>query len=512
MGYKCFILLTIVLLSKLEAQILDDSTKNVYGRHSVRYFYARDHISGRHSSHRLDSTLRGVHAISVPQKSGYARVYLGNLGSASRAVLPGLPSTIGARAGLGAFGPLFLDFDKVQFFETRSPYTKLAIHQGAQGRAHIDIGYTRNIRKGWNMGVRMRRIVSDKQIGTQRRRGDRDVVSGGYLAHMHYFNADSTYAIAFAFTLLDHKTGDTGGIDVEDGALPSSLFRYRTSNTVLSNASSLLWRQGWHVLQRISLQRNLHAFVDAQSMNTRFFFENTLDGQEQNIYINYYTSREKTKEKTGFEDYALTGGLAWQYKQWAVVPFVKARLFLHNTSLGVVKDKEWYIGVKGTRHMNHTRQWQWALEGLQGGYMQAKIGYQTNHLGIVGRYMRVKPTRIQSLYWGNHFRWQTDFKAIEEAQASMQGRFKAGTFSVQPVFKLRMRRNAILFDANKLPIQVPQSNLMGIIQGQLNMSYNWQSHIFANLSIIYSHPFAKNQAAWRLPSWRGYGDLSLIHI
>jgi len=95
-------------------------------------------------------------------------IYLGNIGNATRSVLFSPEFTVGWDPGFHAFDAYKWRLERVRFFHTTRPYSKLAYLLGTRVEQIIEILHTQNITPNWNGLIQYRLINSPGFFKNQR--------------------------------------------------------------------------------------------------------------------------------------------------------------------------------------------------------------------------------------------------------------------------------------------------------------------------------------------------------
>ena len=199
------IFLSMILLSAFaQSNIVDDSTKQVYGAYTTFYQTFEDIKYNRDNLHKIDSTIGNRYNFSVVEMSRHRYQSLGNLGTALHPVFYTQPTSIGIRSGFDAYVPYYITADKIEFFDTKSPYTPLDVGLGGGGRTVTNVKHTRNITPYLNAGFHFRKINADKQIASTGS-GDNHARSVAYYLHGDYQSPDGKYRGLASLSRINHK-------------------------------------------------------------------------------------------------------------------------------------------------------------------------------------------------------------------------------------------------------------------------------------------------------------------
>ena len=178
--------LLLFLAHGINAQILDDSTKLVYGPATTRYIY-ENHLKYNDLYFSIvDTAVFNIHRYTTTELSNYLLQDLGVIGTAARSIYNTLPSVIGARSGFYVYEPFFKPPEDFRYYDTKSPYSRIGAAIGGGGRSRVDAGFNRSDSSNFNIGIDYNRIISDKQTSSIGRH-DRLTDSEGYDIYMVYF-------------------------------------------------------------------------------------------------------------------------------------------------------------------------------------------------------------------------------------------------------------------------------------------------------------------------------------
>jgi len=218
-----------------QAQIVDDSTKVLYGPKTTRVIYEADL--------RRDST-RGVLIDTSLVRWSQQRFWyhdstfqqdLGTVGSASRPLLYRPNLELGARLGRNVFDRFALQSSQVPFYDSRSPYSFFRYIQSSVGEQVFEISYSRSLRKNFSIGAAYERIASNKLLGTNTSEGLVEHNEARFFAR--YQTDDERYHLLVSLIDTRHRAAEQGGIlPLASEAYPSDLFNYDREQVRLSYA------------------------------------------------------------------------------------------------------------------------------------------------------------------------------------------------------------------------------------------------------------------------------------
>ncbi|AHM62515.1 hypothetical protein D770_21330 [Flammeovirgaceae bacterium 311] len=263
--YRNLLFLSLLLLGLplgLQAQILDDSTKLVYGPTTTSFIREANLYYQLDQEYHPDTLIRNFYRILPPEQSGYRTQTLDNLGTAQNSIFYTFPDEIGARSGFYVYDYWFNEPSEIRYYNTRSPYTGLFFSQGGNGRSWVDVTHSRNINPRWNAGVDFRRITAEQQIDPSPQSNQRNqIVSTAYDIFTRYQGENERYQLLASLSRLKHNVRESGGIRIAQ--LPEELpemIRYETSLRRLANARTTELRVNAHLYQEYKLINALQLY------------------------------------------------------------------------------------------------------------------------------------------------------------------------------------------------------------------------------------------------------------
>ncbi|MCK5703118.1 MAG: hypothetical protein KAI29_18275, partial [Cyclobacteriaceae bacterium] len=285
-----------ILVSALaQSKIVDDSTKQVYGPYTTFYQtfddikYNRDHLI------KVDSTFGNMHRFSVVEKFDNKYQNLGNIGTALRPVFYTPPVSIGIRSGFEAYVPYYITADKIEFFDTKSPYTPLDVVLGGSGRAVTNVKHTRNITPYWNAGFHFRKINADKQIASAGK-GDNQTASTAYYLHTDYQSPDGKYHGLASISRINHKVWEQGGITIPEGDPINSYFD-DNADVNLENAQSQDFRIGFHIYNHYKVRNEFQLYQSFEYIQNKNFYKDIPLGPDADFYDQILINLDSTTDQ-----------------------------------------------------------------------------------------------------------------------------------------------------------------------------------------------------------------------
>lgn len=437
-------------------QILDDTTQLVYGPHSTRYFYENDIKFNTDNKYEIDTTLTSVHRKKWEDRNNRKFQSLGNLGSALTPTFYQFPGIIGLRPGYAAYDTYLPGKNDIKYYDTKSPFIDLDVSFGAQGRSVAIVEFSRNIKPNWNVGFNIRKIVSDKQIGAQQLRGDRDAVEIYYDLNMSYSSDNGKYHALGYISRFDHKVQETGGIRVFSDTR-SDLFRYRDAVISLRNATSKDFRINYHVYHQYKLTEYTelyHSFHRSSQRNT--FTDFTIASDTASFYPTPLIDPDSTMDLSSFTYVENEVGIKGDLGPLFYSGYLKRRDINHYYRYLKPFDKtsETYLGFNARFDFTDNIHLGGDGEFLQDGNFKANAfidmpfvegGYHTARYG---------PTVLQKTFLGNHFEWDNNFESTFAFEIYGNLKYANKFLRIKPGVSFTTIDNYVYFDQDKMPQQI----------------------------------------------------------
>ena len=245
------VLLTVLAGPAARAQVVDDSTKVLYGPKTTRVIYEAEVLRDSTSGTPLDTTLTHWPQERFWMHDTAFQQDLGALGTASRPLLYRPNLQLGARFGRNVFDKYARDASSVPYYDSRSPYSFFRLVQSGAGEQVFEISYSRSLKKNFSIGLAYERIASNKILATIRAR-DGLVEHSNLLFFGRYQNEDERYHLLFNISNVRHRAIEQGGIwpittttrlpsgedSVSGQTRPRDLFNYAQERVYLTGAAN----------------------------------------------------------------------------------------------------------------------------------------------------------------------------------------------------------------------------------------------------------------------------------
>ncbi|MDF7811782.1 putative porin [Hymenobacter sp. YC55] len=446
----CLLVLVPVLLllasnTTVRAQILDDSTRNLYGARTTRIIREEDVLRDRTEGRIIDTTLTNFPSARNWYHDSTFYQDLGHVGTAARPLLWRTNTQLGTRLGRNVFDRYVRDPSTIPYYDTKSPYTFFRFIQGSYGEQVFELSYTRSINKNASVGLAYERFAANKLYSTVSRSGL--VEHTNFLLFARFQSTDERYHALFNYSNVRHRSVEQGGIQPQKDNLvvngdttrradrvPGDLFGYGDEIPRLFLATNVEHRDGLRFVQSYRLLgRGLTAYhiVDWRRQMNRFqdAFGNITNTPGSTDDINFFAvkflSRTATDDRAELHQVENTVGVLGRSET------VTYRLYsrIRNASLTTRRrvgepgitvpaqvDPYTNLFVGGTADFRYKifaveTAGEYAFPKEYWARAVARLGPLSGELLSTS----YSPTLTQVRFSGNHYRWGKDFDASKSA-------------------------------------------------------------------------------------------------
>jgi hypothetical protein len=304
------------------AQIVDDSTKVLYGPKTTRVIYEAEVQRDSTRGTIIDTSL-----VHWPQQRFWFhdstfQQDLGTVGSASRPLLYRPNLELGARLGRNVFDRYARDASQVPYYDSRSPYSFFRYVQTSAGEQVFEISYSRSLKKNFSVGADYERFASNKVLGENTGRGLVEHNSTAFT--VRYQTEDERYHLLASLVNTRHRAVEQGGIrPLATDTTLQQLFTYDRAAVNLNYAANTDDRDQLHLFHSYRLlgrgltayhlfdiRRQYNGFIDEDlvsissnsGVNDGSFFSNILRNSRTTVDRTTYRQAENTVGVRGHSD------------------------------------------------------------------------------------------------------------------------------------------------------------------------------------------------------------------
>jgi len=360
--------------------------------------------------------------------------------------------------------------DKIQYYNSRTPYTRLDFSQSenrvVKNETRFNVFHSQNINPYLNFTFKINLAKSAGQYNAQESKNN-------YITLYSSYNTDNLSLYA-GFITNNVKNNENGGLTSDDQIFngaesellntnlnsSSSLFKstyyftnaeYRLGKTMVTETDSALFRPTFGFLLDAVYERNDHDFIDTEAAGNTFFGNTYYDDAYTKDSMRFnrlnlvfqLKQYENTTRKYSFGKRAYIG-----------TEFVKS-ISPGPDTINFVSDVNDYtdIYLGGGIFRQTGKFWNWKFDGRLY-FAGAKAG-QTELAGLISKPFRVArdssaalviqgslnnivPDYFQNEYYSNHYRWNNNF--------NMEQRMDVNGSIISPGYKLKLSANYALIN------------------------------------------------------------------
>jgi hypothetical protein len=523
------------------SRVIDDTTKQIYGPNTSRYYFEQDVFYNRPVMHSIDTLIRNYHRIAnFVNRNGNLYQDLGNIGTAIRPIYLQAPENIGESSGFHSYD-LYWDSERIRYYDTKSPYTNMQLVLGGRGRSITRATFSRNINPRWNFGFTYRGIFIDKQV-QRKGKNDRITRSNYYDLYTAFQSKDSTYRLFVNLRRMFHRVNEFGGvqIDVEDTEGFADYFDVN-ARPWLTTASSEDLRTNFHIFHQYTVGSGLQFYhtMDRYKQKNKFL---DVANDSQDPFYNYFelsdtdSVRDATTIRTLRNEVGIKGNLLKLFYNgyYALRHYHMKYNHLPTDTLNLStyparKGDEHYFGGRMSLDLDslvQVRAWAEFIlpDGANKGNYRIEGSINSDWFTASARQMLYKPSYLTQAYRGQHNYWDyylTDDGGLNDVEMSQIGgyvHYKNSVLAISPGITFTRLRNFIFFDQvttddsvqQVVPVQSGGNQILASPEARLSLTFF--RHITFSNQAIYTIFLENNDDAIRAPELFVNAQLSYANI
>lgn len=514
------------------SRIIDDSTKQVYGPATSRYYYEDDVFYNREKFYLIDTLIRNFHRYNYVQRYMYTYQDLGNIGTAIQPLYYQPPDVSGYRSGSHQYD-LYWDTEPVKYYDTKSPFSNMKVILGGLGRSITRATFSRNINPRWNFGFTFRGLFIDKNI---QRRGKADRLTRGnyYDGYTAYQSKDSTYRIFFNARRSFHRVEEFGGVQQVEGE-EDSYFNYFQDNAqpMLTNAESNDLRINYHLFHQYRIGKALqvyhkadryrqkNSYLDVPALNPTDFYDATIiDNDSTHDVVKYKVFRNEAGIKGNLGKLFYNGYYAIRhYNVWynKFDPDSVGHL-THDSLFFDTNGDEHYIGGRMSLQLDSIGTVTAALEAQSITNYRFQASIVSKWFDASVTQMNYAPGFFEMAYRGAHDEWNNDFVNTVSTQLKGALHYRSKAFSISPGVTFTNLDRYIFYkkvsdvDTAQQVLPVQSSGMQTIFSPQVNVSFTFFKHIIFSGNAIYTQLLKNDDDAIAVPDLIVNAQLAYANI
>ncbi|QNF35238.1 hypothetical protein HUW51_21880 [Adhaeribacter swui] len=466
-----------------QAQILNDSTVNIYSPKTTRIIKENDIFRGKYELRQVDTTLNNLQQIRNWYHDTTFYQDLGNLATPAKRLHFSLPDQIGARYGRSIFDRYNYNPANQTYFDSKSPYSRLSYVQGGNGQQIFDGTFSRNVNENASVGFTYERISSEKFYGTATTRGARQVERTGFTLFTHIQSKENRYHLFANVNYAEHAIVESGGIQRDDPeSSVDSLYQTDNVQVFLNTATNKEYRKNAHLGQVYRIAKDyfkVYHTLDYRSQFNRFkdtglnYFTVNKKNDSTYFYPNVYYDTLRTSDASEFRMFENSIGVMSDSKLHFFQAYFKNRNVSYRNQLlnveqvlpGPLNDsvqvgfkknlKQYFLGGHGEfifrDVFNITVNGEYQL--FRDYRLDAAL--RLKFLTVSQSRTSYSPTLTQQQVISNHFEWKNDYRNVvaDRSAIRVDGTLFRNTVNLE--FARTNLQNFVYYNEKAIPVQAP---------------------------------------------------------
>lgn len=477
-------LLTVLIFSAISAQIVDDSTKQVYGPTTTKFTFEENIVNNIEKYFLVDTSLYYFENEHLSQEEWNRYQDLGSIGTALFPIYFPAQNRIGRTSGLNAYAPYAIKPSSIKYYDTKSPFLNLFAFLGGGNRNVIDVNFSRNVNENWNVGFDIKKITTDKQLA-RNAAADRLVIGSSFDLYTHYKNAKVPYQALFNVSVFSHKVVEQGGVLFTDDSLRSDFFQYNNVGLALNDAQNQVKHVRWHLYHDYQIAEQFQIYHRLDKYKEESLYDDSEGGtfngfnQYSDFYSNFFLDSTNTTDQTTFNTFENEAGLKGDLANIFYRGYVKLRSVSQEmmsvdtsestqvTTLNSLTEK--YLG--GYARFDWRDKFAVIARGEieQGGEFLLngsinsellKAEYETKKYNVPFIYVRQN---------SNHHNWNNDFEGVLVNRLAGSLNLKYKGIELIPKASFTTYNNFVYLDTAIVPQQISTATIISSIGGHVNI-------------------------------------------
>jgi len=443
------------------------------------------------------------------------------MGTALNSIFPLVPSSIGAWSGFQAYEPYYTS-EEPHYFDTKSPYTKMYIVWGGNGRAMTRVEFSRNINPRWNFGFDYRPILIEKQI-QRRQKGDYQTTSHYYDFYTTYRSKDERYQLLFNYRRMRHRVKENGGVFNPTDSI-DNLFKDNTRSNMTA-AESEDYRRNIHLSQQyqiakflqvyhiVDLTRQMNIFRDQPAVDRDTLFAKTFNKYYDRARTDTVNLSDQTVLNTTQQEIGIKGNAA----KFFYSAYYKFRTYDYSNVLLSPSEfkfnpngSESYLGGTISLKFDSVSAFRGSAESLfLEGFYKIEGEVQSPWIEASFKNSLSKPGFMQQAYRGVHDSWNQKLNGVNATEAKGFLKWKGKAFQIWAGGTFTLFNNYIYFKdtttvtkskalfPSVTPVQ--SSGTQSTVSPEIKASFQFLKHLFIRPQFIYTRLLVNDDRVLRIP-------------
>lgn len=271
-----FIFILTSVWANAQNRIVDDSTKQIYGLSSVRYFVKAKVIENDTNYTHPDSSLFKFSRFGKNAARNWQYQDLGNDGTTSKPIIYQNLKDIGLQSGYTSYNLYKTIADSVRYYKTYSPYSLIEYNQTNRGFAHFRFLQSQNINPKFNITLDIDHIAASQQIGAGAYRENRMIDGWKVILSTNYASKNKKYNLLTHLNHFNFKQIEQGGVNWEGYTTSYDKIRYDSLKyypALLNKPVSREFNTTYFVYQQLKLAKGFDAYNQSDFTNHKYYFK-----------------------------------------------------------------------------------------------------------------------------------------------------------------------------------------------------------------------------------------------
>jgi len=495
--------------SRKGSRIIDDTTKQVYGPKTSRYYFEKDVFFNRQTFHKIDTVIRNFHRYNYVQRNNNLYQDLGNIGTSIRSIYYQVPDVIGATSGFQSYD-MYWDSEQVRYFDTKSPYTNMNVVLGGKGRSITKASFSRNITPHWNFGFDYRGLLIDKQVQRQGK-GDRNVKSTYYDLYTTFQTKDSTYRLFLNLRRNKLEADEYGGIRKDEGFQYEDYF-FKNAQPNLFDATSKDLRFNTHLYHQYEIGKALQVYHVFDSYRQAAQFLDRPGNAPPDYYDHVEVESDTTDDYTRFKhlrnEVGIKGDLLKLFYNgyYAIRNYSITNKYWAPDSLRVpISGVESYLGGRISLRLDSIGEVTGWGELQENGNYRIEGHIKSKWFEASIKQVQYAVPLLLQAYRGSHDVWYNNFSSTNVTQLNGYIHYRSRVLNLSPGLTFTRMGNYAFFkkgdappgEQTVLPVQTAGEQVMAM--PEFRFSLTMLRHLSFSGYVLYTKMLTNSNDAFQLP-------------
>ena len=479
------------------SQVLDDSTKQIYGPKTVSYILENDVLKNYKTDYQIDTTLHNFRKSDPILSKNWLFQDLGNVGTAAKPLFFEKTFDPSTQLGYGVFSLYSPKTSDFRYYNTKSPFTNLGYIQGFKGNIQLDFTHSQNINPRLNITLNVSKFNSSKQIDATNSE-EKLVDHWSYNFTSNYFSKNKKYGLLTAFYHFNHAQNEQGGIlqkeslSITPKDLKANYRRFYDSQFENGVYNRERWNN-FHLYQQFVLRNGFQAFhvMDYEHQKHIFFDPNFSVNQIQPSYNLSKTDYNLDTLTMNFTNISISNkiGIKGRYHGFNYIAHIRNRNYsLVNKLSETFKtniETETFLGGQIGYYFKDSSNFlnvdgEFSLD-ISKFYINATIFYK----GIEGTfYQSLTPAGIFYNKFDNGIlSWNKELQNVSNTYINAAYPLKFKKFNFKPMLSNLLIGNYVYLNEKMLPTQLNKEPI-NITNLELSVGYDSKRFNFSNQFIL----------------------------